>query len=78
MVTGVAMMLGLCAVTLQLLMQLNADGQARLRAAVASSGWRGSFATTPTASRSAQLAADDKAPAKPPRSASDARARSLG
>ena len=31
--TGVAMMLGLCAITLQLLMQLNADGQARLSAA---------------------------------------------
>jgi hypothetical protein len=34
-ITGVAMMLGLCAITLQLLIQLNADGQSRYSAAMA-------------------------------------------
>jgi hypothetical protein len=34
-VTGVAMMLGLCAVSIQILMRLNAEGQARYGAAVA-------------------------------------------
>jgi hypothetical protein len=33
--TGVATMLGLCAVTIQLLLRLNADGQARLAASTA-------------------------------------------
>ena len=35
MVTGVAMLLGLCAVSIQLLMRLNADVQGRYGAAVA-------------------------------------------
>lgn len=66
-ITGVSMMLGLCAITLQLLMQLNAEGQARLRGAVGLERLSQQLRDDVHACRSAQLAADDKAPAKPPR-----------
>ena len=61
------MMLGICAITLQLLMQLNADGQAQSEGAVGLERLSQQLRDDVHACRSAQLAADDKAPAKPPR-----------
>jgi len=65
-ITGVAMMLGICAITLQLLMQLNADGQRRLSAAVALERLSRQLRDDVHACRAARLAADLEAPAKPP------------
>jgi len=64
-VTGVALMLGLCAISLQILMQLNADGQARLRAAVALERLSRQLRDDVHTCELAQLAADLKAPVKP-------------
>jgi len=64
-VTGVAMMLGLCAISLQVLMQLNADGQARLRGALALERLSRQLRDDVHGCELAQLAADPKAPVKP-------------
>jgi len=65
LITGVAMMLGLCAISLQLLMQLNADGQARLRGAMALERLSRQLRDDVHGCEAAQLAADLKTPVKP-------------
>jgi len=65
LITGVAMTLGLCAISLQLLMQLNADGQARLRGAVALERLSRQLRDDVHGCEAAQLAPDLKAPVKP-------------
>ena len=70
------MMLGLCALTIQLLMRLNADGQARLSAAVALERLARQLRDDAHASEAAQLAADAKAAGEARQPAADHRARS--
>ncbi len=66
MVTGVAMMLGLCAVSIQLLMRLNADVQARYGAAVALERLARQLRDDAHASETAQMTVDPESPASPP------------
>ena len=64
MVTGVAMLLGLCAVSIQLLMRLNADVQGRYGAAVALERLARQLRDDAHASETAQIAADQKTAGK--------------
>jgi hypothetical protein len=64
-ITGVAMMLGLCAISLQLLMQLNSDAQARLSAARALERLSGQLRDDVHACAAVELAPDPKAPTGP-------------
>jgi hypothetical protein len=66
LVSGVSMMLGLCAVILQLLMQLNADGQSRLLGAVSLERLSRQLRDDVHACRKAELARDPKAPDRSP------------
>jgi len=64
-ITGVAIMLGLCAITLRLLMQLGVDGQARLTGAVALERLSRQLRDDVHACQAAELVADLKDPFKP-------------
>ena len=66
-VTGTTLLLGLCAVSIQLLMKLNADVQGRYAEAVALERLGGQLRTDAHASETAQLVAEEKekATAKP-------------
>jgi type II secretory pathway pseudopilin PulG len=64
-VTSVAALLGVCAVTIQLLFRLSADSQTRLTAAVAIDRLGRQLRGDVHGSQSAQLAADPKAPSQP-------------
>jgi hypothetical protein len=64
-ITCVAMLLGICAVTLRLLMQLSTDGRARLSAVAALDRLSRQLRDDVHACRSARLVVDDKSPVKP-------------
>jgi hypothetical protein len=64
-VTGVAMMLGLCAVSIQILMRLNADGQARYGAAVSLERLARQVRDDAHSSETAQIAALEKTAGNP-------------
>jgi Tfp pilus assembly protein PilV len=64
-VTGVAMLLGLCAVSIQVLMKLNADVQGRYSAAVALERLARQLRDDAHASETAQMTVDDKKAGKP-------------
>ena len=64
-ITCVAVMLGICAITLRLLMQLSTDGQARLNAAASLERLSRQLRDDVHSCRSARLLVDDQSPAKP-------------
>src|SRR5271166_3213533 len=64
-VTGVTLMLGLCAISIQLLLRLNADGMSRYGAAVAIERLARQVRADAHASQTAQIPGDDKAGGKP-------------
>jgi hypothetical protein len=64
-VTGVALMLGLCAISIQLLLRLNADGMSRYGAAVAIERLARQLRADAHASQTAQLPEGDKGQGKP-------------
>jgi hypothetical protein len=64
-VTGVAMLLGLCAVSIQVLMKLNADVQGRYGEGVALERLARQLREDAHASETAQMTVDEKKPGKP-------------
>jgi hypothetical protein len=64
-ITGVAMMLGLCAISLRLLMQLNTDAHARLNGLRAFQRLSGQFRDDVHACQAAELDAGPASPAGP-------------
>jgi hypothetical protein len=64
-ITGVAMMLGLCAVSIQILLRLSADGMSRYGAAVAIERLGRQVRTDAHASQTAEVAGDQKDSSKP-------------
>jgi type II secretory pathway pseudopilin PulG len=64
-VTAVATMLGLCAVTIQALLRVNADAQARVTAALALERLARQFRSDVHATFGAELASDPKTPSNP-------------
>lgn len=64
-VTSVAALLGVCAVTIQLLFRLSADSQSRLTAAIAIDRLARQLRGDVHGAQAAQLAADPKAPSQP-------------
>jgi type II secretory pathway component PulJ len=65
-ITGVTALLGLCAVSIQLLFRMSADSQSRMTTALTVDRLARQLRADVHGCEAAQLAGDDKAPAQPP------------